>query len=63
MASVIQCDICGKVYKPEDGTYLKLFSVTKANSLKSEIYCKDLCTTCFKKVCRVLELEVPNAYK
>lgn len=58
MASVTQCDACGKIIRHEQGRYIKIYRVTAANKLIGQPITAELCNTCTGKLGALLNIDL-----
>lgn len=56
MASVIQCDVCGKIREHKEACYLVIYDNTSKGTLGNKLHDADLCSECYEKVCKLLNL-------
>ena len=56
MASVTQCDVCNNVVKHEESKYISIYNVCRDDSRGRNIAQKELCSECYKKVSKVLNI-------
>lgn len=56
MASVTQCDVCKNVVKHEKSKYIAIYNVCRDDSRGMKIAQIELCSECYKKVSKILNI-------
>ena len=56
MASVSQCDVCGKIGKHEKFVYLKMFNQSTIGNIGIPVVNIEICPECAKKVKELLKV-------
>lgn len=55
MATVTQCDVCGKTMPQKHGKKLIAYDVNDVGSKSDKVFEVDVCIECYKKVLEVLK--------
>lgn len=58
MASVTKCDTCNNIVKHEESKYVEICSVTKYNKAANIICAREICTECYKKIAKILNIKL-----
>lgn len=58
MASVTQCDVCGKVVKHHESKYVRINRKLSGDAIGQELRALDVCPECYVKLCELLKVEV-----